>query len=252
MSTHDEIRELLGAFALDAVDDQAAVEIRAHLAQCTACATEVDQHHEMTAMLANTGGDAPAHLWARIEAQLETARPAGDAPTDRDEVAARRATRSAHRAARLRVRLLAAAAVVVLIAALAVQVVRLDDRVGVLQGASLQQQVARAAHRAIADPAAQHVVLDSSISGRLAVIAVLPTGAAFLVNDALPSLPPDRTYQLWGLVGSRLISLGLLGARPTAVSFDVGRLGLVTKYAITAERAGGVVQSTHQPVAVSA
>ena len=253
MSTHDEIRELLGAFALDAVDEQEAAEIRGHLATCTTCATEVDEHHEMTAMLANTGGDAPAHLWARIEAQLDSTSPAASAPTDGDELASRRAARSARRGATPRARLLAAAAVVVLIVALAVQVVRLDDRVGRLQGTTLQQQVSLAAHRALQDPAARHVVLDSSIAtGRLAEIAVLPTGRAFLVNDALPALPAGRTYQLWGLVGSRLISLGLLGARPSAVSFDAGSQGLVTKYAITSERAGGVVQSTHEPVAVSA
>jgi len=253
VSTHDEIRELLGAFALDAVDDQEAFEIRGHLATCTTCATEVDEHHEMTAMLANTGGDAPAHLWARIAAQLDSASPALSAPTNGDELASLRAARSARRGATPRVRLLATAAVVVLIAPLAVQVVRLEDRVGRLQGTTLQQQVSLAAHRALQDPAARHVVLDSSIAtGRLAEIAVLPTGTAFLVNDALPALPAGRTYQLWGLVGSRLISLGLLGARPSAVSFDAGSQGLVTKYAITSERAGGVVQSTHEPVAVSA
>jgi hypothetical protein len=254
--THDEFRELLGAFALDAVDEQESVEIRGHLSTCTTCAAEVDGHHEMTAMLANTGGEAPAHLWERIEAQLGTVpsreRTADSAgPPGRDDLVARRAARSA-RTTVLSVRLLAAAAVVALVAVLGIQVVRLENRVSGLQGANLQQQVARAAQRALADPAARHVVLDSANStNRLAEIAVLPTGAAFLVNDALPALPRDRTYQLWGLVGTRLVSLGLLGANPTAVSFETGGGGLVSEYAITAEHAGGVVQSTHLPVAVS-
>ena len=250
--THDEFRELLGAYALDAVDAQEATAIRSHLETCTTCATEVDEHHEMTAMLANSGGDAPAHLWERIEAQLvATARDAGASTAgseDLDELAARRSSR---RALSSRARLLGAAAVMLVVAALSVQVVRLENRAGG-QGGTPQQQVARAAQVALADRAALHVTLDSSTSAaQLAEIAVLPTGTAFLVNDALPALPADRTYQLWGLVGNRLISLGLLGAHPTAVGFDVGSRDLVTKYAITAERAGGVVQSANQPVAVS-
>jgi anti-sigma factor RsiW len=250
--THDELRELLGAYALDAVDEHEVIEIREHLAGCPACAAEVDEHHEITAMLANSGGDAPAHLWERISAQLATATP-GVARTTRDELAPRRAARSARGAAILRTRVLAAAAVLVVIAALAVQVVRLDNQVHGLQGASPDQQVAQAAQRALADDAAVRVAVDAPTSRtQLAQIAVLPSGAAFLVNDALPSLPADRTYQLWGLVGTRLISLGLLGAHPGAVSFDVGSRGLVTRFAITDERAGGVVRSTHPPVAESA
>jgi hypothetical protein len=249
--THDEIRELLGAFALDAVDQHEAAEVRAHLAVCPACAAEVDEHHEITGMLANSGGDAPAHLWERIEAQLETAPRAGS-PALRDDLASRRAPRSARATTGFGVRVIAAAAVVIVIAALSVQVVRLDGRAGVAQEGTPQQQIARAAQSALADPAALHVALDSATSSTpLAEIAVLPSGAAFLVNDALPNLPADRTYQLWGLVGSRLISLGLLGAHPTDVSFDVGSRGLVTRYAVTDERSGGVVQSTHQPVATS-
>jgi hypothetical protein len=248
--SHDEIRELLGAFAVDGVDDGEAAEVRAHLASCLECAAEVDTHHEVTAMLANSGGDAPSHLWERIKAQLGTSAPPGrsapaEAHAELDELAPRRSARSA-------ARLLATAAAVALIAVLVVQVVRLNDRVGQLQGSSPQQQVAHAAQVALRDPAAQHVALSATSSApRLAQVVVLPTGVAFLVNDALPSLPADRTYQLWGQVGTRLISLGLLGAHPTAISFDVGRAGLVTAYAITSERAGGVIQSTHDPIAAS-
>lgn len=257
MSDHDNIRELLGAYALDALDEHESIEVSAHLASCVACSTEIDEHHEITAMLANTGGDAPAHLWERIEAQLQlgTKVPGATAASPlvlADELAARRTLRGTQTRSVRRVVVAAAAAVVVLIGALAVEVGRLDDRVAHLQGATPQQQVARAAQGAFADPAAQHVVLAATTtSARLAQIAVLPTGAAFLVNDALPALPANRTYQLWGLVGDRLISLGLLGSDPSAVSFNAGGAGLVTRFAITAEHAGGVVQSTHQPVAVS-
>jgi anti-sigma-K factor RskA len=61
-------------------------------------------------------------------------------------------------------------------------------------------------------------------------------------------LPTDRTYQLWGVIGGKTISLGLLGPDPSVVPFSVAGDGSVQAFAITAEHAGGVVQSTNQPV----
>jgi hypothetical protein len=69
-------------------------------------------------------------------------------------------------------------------------------------------------------------------------------------GDGLTPLPSDRTYQLWGVVGSRTISLGLLGSHPGIVPFSVAGSTQVSAFAITDEAAGGVVSSTNQPVAV--
>src|SRR5712692_5602253 len=41
--THDEIQELLGAYALDALSPEEREEVGAHLATCTTCAEEVGQ-----------------------------------------------------------------------------------------------------------------------------------------------------------------------------------------------------------------
>jgi hypothetical protein len=35
------------------------------------------------------------------------------------------------------------------------------------------------------------------------------------------ALGPDRTYQLWGVIGDQVISLGVLGARPGVEPFTV-------------------------------
>ncbi len=90
-----------------------------------------------------------------------------------------------------------------------------------------------------------------SAAPTLAELVVLPSGSAYLVNSHLAPLPADKTYQLWGVIGGRAISLGLLGNQPSTVPFTIDTAATVSAYAVTAERAGGVVVSTHAPVAQS-
>ena len=61
--THAEIEELLGAYALDAVDPETAAVIARHLEECVRCSVEVAQHHEVAGMLANSGGAPSSAVW---------------------------------------------------------------------------------------------------------------------------------------------------------------------------------------------
>ncbi len=77
---------------------------------------------------------------------------------------------------------------------------------------------------------AMQTALDSSDSrqvtlrsedGSVQTEAVLDSqGHGFVAADSLPQLPSDRTYQLWGLIDGRAISLGVLGHRPGVASFS--------------------------------
>jgi anti-sigma factor RsiW len=249
---HDEIRELLGAYALDAVSESEAELVLSHLATCDECREEVGQHHEIAAMIANTGGEAPAHLWERIESRLDPRPVSRLAPIAELQVLDDARTRSTPARARPRrdLQWLGAAAAVILVIGLGAEAIQLQGRVGQLEGASPQQQVTRAAQTALRDPAASKVDLVSTSTERLAQIAILPSGAAFLLNDALPVLPHSRTYQLWAKEGDRLVSLGLLGSHPTAIAFEVGSAA-ISGFAVTDEHAGGVVHPTSPPIAVS-
>src|SRR5215212_7547374 len=73
--THADIEELLGAYALDAVDgdEQEAIEI--HLRECPRCRAEVADHREVAALLAHGGQPAPDGIWDRIVDSLEEAPP---------------------------------------------------------------------------------------------------------------------------------------------------------------------------------
>jgi hypothetical protein len=148
----------------------------------------------------------------------------------------------------------AVAAGLIVIAALGVQVARLDHRVGQLQTATAEPSISAAATSALVDTRAQHIELTAAhrSSPSLAEIAVLPSGSAFLVNRSLPDLGANRTYQLWGQVGHRVISLGVLGNAPRDIAFHVDPGVVIGWYAVTAEHAGGVVRTTHSPVAAGA
>ena len=147
----------------------------------------------------------------------------------------------------------AAAAVVALV--LGVQVHHLQQPGDALQ-ASPQLSAAERAALAVAvdqeDPAGRHPATGPAATPATIVLTAAGTGFVDRRHGrgGLARCLSDRTYQLWGVVGSRTISLGLLGPHPGIVPFSVAGTAPVTAFAITDEVAGGVVTSAHQPVAV--
>jgi hypothetical protein len=251
MNEHEEIAELLGAYALDAVDADEAATVEAHLAVCPRCAAEVAEHREVAAMLAHTGAPAPEGIWTRISASLEEAPPEMDLPmlssgrsrgevVDLAEERRRRAPRWLSGAA------VAAALVVV---ALVTGVVVSDDG----GGDDRSEQFAApdledVARRVMNDPDASRVVLRSPDGVLEAPVAIDVDGSGYLMGNTLPALDAAQTYQLWGIKGDLVVSLGVLGASPGVVAFHVG--DGVDALAITQEVTGGVVSSANPPFLV--
>ncbi len=105
--------------------------------------------------------------------------------------------------------------------------------------------VAEVAAAAAARPDARKVAMRSP-DGRLVADAVLlPDGTGYVVEANLPELPSDRTYQLWAVVGSSRISVGVLGRQVGPLAFRAA--ADVDAFAITNETAGGVIVSQQQP-----
>lgn len=50
--THEEVTELLGAYALDAVDEDERALVEEHLGLCARCRAEVQAHRETATLLA--------------------------------------------------------------------------------------------------------------------------------------------------------------------------------------------------------
>lgn len=190
------------------------------------------------------GGEAPTGVWDRIAAELEESPPPIAIERFRSGAPAvaggRRAVSS------LAVSLLAAAAVLV-IALLAVQVVAQDRRIERLANRSSTSGIDEAIAAASADPDARTVELASG-DGALQARVVLLDGRGYVVGGNLPALPAGQTYQLWAKSGDALLSVGVLGAKFDRTGFAVGVDPELL--AITAERSPGVLSSKNVPVVV--
>ncbi len=258
--SHDELAELLAAYALDAVDPGEAVLVEAHLGTCPRCAAELDAHRDVVGRLGDLGGDAPRELWDAIASQA-TVPPGVDTAvlTAADlAVADRDAGARPHRRAPRRRALAACAAVLagvvaLAIVAMAVRIGTLDGRVGSLRAVAEARGLTEAAQAALLDPAARRVALDGPHGeGMLAELVVVPGAHSFLVDSTLRPLGPSETYQLWAVRATGPVSLGLLGADPRVVPFVVGPRAGGGAFAITVEPATGSTAPSGHPVAVSA
>ena len=231
--THEEISELLGAYALDAVDPDEAAEVELHLRDCPRCRAEVADHRETAAFLAHAGADAPADVWDRIAGTIDVPAPVIPmAPRLGDR--ARRRGGSWSRG----VTLIGIAAALV-IAVLGLQVRSQDQRIDELAAELAASDGGFAA--AVSHEDAEMLELE----GDTAIPVVVSEGKAWLQAAALPELEEGRTYQLWGAAGDELVSIAVLGRDPGVISFDVEGYALL---AITEEVAPGVVKSANPPV----
>jgi anti-sigma factor RsiW len=248
MMSHDEALELLGAYALDAVDGEELQQLESHVDTCPRCRAELDTWREVAGALGQSVEPLPEGLWSSIVSRLPERPAEGESPPmphlvaqtaepPASPVPAPAAPRRRARAAVVAIAAVAAA----LVAALAVGLVRADDRASNLQAQSARQANASAVHTALATPGHQVVTLDSSSGAALASFVVVPDGRGYLLSSHLPVLSGDRTYQLWGIFGTRPISLGLLGPSPRQATFTMASSAAPSALSVTAEPAGGAV-----------
>ncbi|MGH9277754.1 MAG: anti-sigma factor domain-containing protein [Acidimicrobiales bacterium] len=249
--SHGEVQDLLGAFALDAVDDDEREAVARHLEGCRPCQAEVADHREVVSLMAAGFVPAPEGVWDRIASSLEEAPPAmrlGGVVSLDDERARRSAERERRRGPWAIAAAVAAVAAVAVVGVLGMRIIDTGNRVNDIADGLASEDVARLADAAARRTDAKTIALRSS-DGKLVEEAVLlPDGTGFLKGGNLPALPDNRTYQLWAVVGSNKISVGVLGSSvgPTAFRADAD----VSALAITDEVAGGVVESRQQPTVV--
>jgi hypothetical protein len=224
-----ELDELLGAYALDAVDDDEAERVEDYLRAEPRAAAEVRQHREVATMLAFTGTDAPDHVWERIERELDQSPPRPGAELAKVMAVDDRRSRRFGAVGPW----LAAAAAAVLVAVVAVVVV---DR-----AEAPADPIAEAFAQARDAPDAQTATLTAAGADTTAEGVVGADGRGFVDARPLPRLATGRTYQLWGVMAdtSDVISLGILGPEPALETFTVE--GDVVALAVTIESSPGVV-----------
>lgn len=232
--------ELLGAYALDAVDDDERQRVESYLAINPRAAAEVQDHREVATMLAYNGMDAPAGVWDRIESEIgmvasppppgpELARVmAFPQPTAGSNVSDRGRNWSAATPWALGV----AAASLLLVGAVGVFSLR-DD------GAGDPIEMAYSSALDDRDSVTTELVADGSDASAQGVID--QDGHGYLLATDLPTLPAGETYQLWGVLGGTgdVVSIGILGPNPELETFTIE--GVVDALAITIEQAPGVI-----------
>jgi anti-sigma-K factor RskA len=251
-----DLDSLLGAYALDALDAEDRARVDAYIERDATARAQVDDMRETAASLAllpDIAIDAPPEMWERIAQQIATdadaaaEAPAAGAQAEGDELAARRARRI-----RTRVTAVAAVAAAIAIVVLAAQVASLRNQLDNSRSGATAMAVAF--DRAAKAPGAREVGLRSDSGATLARVVLLPDGAGYLRGDKLERLPANQTYQLWAVTGSEtkptVVSAGVLGPDPSALGFHAS--GPVRAFAVTVEKAGGVVVSRNKPVAQGA
>jgi anti-sigma-K factor RskA len=231
----NELDELLGAFALDAVEPEEAERLEDYLRENPRARAEVEEYRETAAFLASAGAEAPLGLWDRIAEQIE--QPPEGQPAPLLDFRRRGGPRPVRRRRAQRAwSWVAAAAAVVAVAGLSVEVVRQQNRLDDLT-------LAQDALEVSLDPTAQHIDLSSTADGSLAMrLAVRADGETWIVGESLETQPGDREYQLWVLDSGTPVSVGVLGRSPEVSKFQFDVTG--RQYALSVEPEGGSPQPT--------
>jgi anti-sigma-K factor RskA len=236
--------DLLGAYALDAVSDEERRLVEQYLLVNPRARQEVEEHREVATMLAWTSMAAPDGVWDRIAASIDdevAPTPSGmladvmapSAPQQRAEVTRLddvRARRSKLRSMGSWALASAAAAVIAVVAVTVFDPQR-------TQPPPLSAAVDAA--RADRDSVVVDLVREDGLVGGEAIID--QEGHGFLIGSELPRLPDSQTYQIWGVIGEQVISLGVIGNSPEVALFpSTDGLSAVV---LTIEPAGGVVSN---------
>ncbi len=211
-----DIHALVGAYAVDALDDLERAAFERHLSECPACRAEVDGLREAASVIGGSvAQDPPTELRDRVPADIATVRP----------LPPHTAPPAAPPSRRLRPALAAAAAVAVIAVGGGVIVAEpwADD--------SSQQQLTAAEQVRAADDAEtyQRTLDDGAVA---TVIRSKSLNRAVLVTDEMPPAPEGKVYELWldheevGMVAAGLMENGqhevvLQGDPATAIGFGV-------------------------------
>jgi anti-sigma-K factor RskA len=235
--TATEMDELLGAYALDAVDADEREQIEDYLEENPRARAEVAEHREVAAMMSLAGGRAPDGVWDRIADTISTEVPPALRLAPVVPIESKRRSRWPAVLGSV-----AAAA----IAVLGLTVVRQGQEINDLNEAVAADALAVGAAEAMTDPNARLTALHTDDGVAMADVVVQPNGQGYLVPRTMPTLASDRTYQMWGVIGDEVISLGVLGNEPTVSAFSTDPN--VQSVLITDEVAGGVAVTQEVPV----
>lgn len=200
--SHEEIQELLGAYALGAVDGGERTMIESHTETCEPCRSELDAHRRLA--------DAFRRHATLVSPLANVASP-GTASDGDDPTPSRSVPRWAVP--------VAMAIMLLMLGGLFVQnEIRLERLESTMQRIELLDR----AQLATADPSAVVTTLRTPRNEPvLTVVSRAAGGESFAMNGALPPLADGQTYQLWRIGTDGVTAAVAMGRRPKAVVFQL-------------------------------
>lgn len=247
---HDaEIHTLAAPYAVHALPPQEVTLFEQHLAECSACRSEVDEIRETSARLAQAEAvSPPPALKDRVMTRIATIRPLP--PIVEPAAAPARAARGRARLAGWqrwwpRLALGAVAALVAVVAVLGGQLSSTRDQLD--RSRAIGEQM-----RALVAAPDFRVVRASKDGSTGTVVMARSMDTAVVIADGMGPAPADHTYELWTVVDGDMRPAGLLGTTHDGQlgPFTAHGLDGAAQLGITVEPAGGSEQPTSAPVMV--
>ncbi|GAA1477220.1 anti-sigma factor [Nocardioides aestuarii] len=235
MST--DIHALVGAYAVDALDDLERAQFERHLAECPACQAEVAGLQEAAGVMGSLATTPPpASLRDSVLAGITTVRPLPP------EVPMTSATAPAHSGrSRFRPRLLvAAAAAVIVVGGGATAIVQpwQDD--------SSQVQLS-AGDRVRAASDAETYTQSFPDGSKATLVRSRSQNAAVLTTVDMADAPTGSIYELWLIHDDQMVPAGLMNGGDHEVLLE-GDAASANGFGITVEPDGGSDAPTSDPI----
>lgn len=228
-----DVHALVGAYAVDALDDLERAAFERHLAECAECREEVASLREAAALIAETTtAEPPPELRDRVLAGIATVRPLPP------EVAP--PTHGRRRTARFLVAAAAAAVIGVGGVVVAQQPWEGDSTVEI----SMADQVLQA-------PDARESKLEFKDGSSATVTHSDSLGRSVIVTRDMAAPPAGKVFQLWyDQPGEGMVSAGVMPVQPDLRYVLEGDAATATAVGITVEPEGGSTAPSGEPIAL--
>ncbi|WP_026923185.1 anti-sigma factor [Glycomyces arizonensis] len=233
-----DVHTLIGAYALDAVDDAERRLVDRHLDECASCAQEAAELREAASRLADvTIAEPPPRLRERVLAEARRTRQ--EAPPDRPvepegPIASAERILRPRRLPRLR-RALAATALVVVIAFAGGAITWVVMQQYAESEVSESDRLAAVLEAADAEVSTE----DAVGGGQVTVVASASLDQAVVVVSDLAAVGEDRAYQLWLVNDEGPVSAGVMDPGDSSATMLVDGIDETDVMGVTEEPAGG-------------
>jgi hypothetical protein len=282
MNEQQRLDELLGAFALNAIDDDERAQVDAYLERSPRAAAEVSEHLYVAAALAGSVSEIPAPSFDRISAAIDALELAAQrttkpviAPTtspsiapltaaDTSSTAGATGTVIPMRRRRPVATWFTAVAAAAAIGALGFQNLQIGrdlktskvdlaaetkaktDLSSKLAASQAEASNALSVQRVMTSPGARIAPLTRG-SQPIGRVLLDSNGRGFLELNAGETLAAGQAYQLWGVQDKKVISLGVMKSGLNAMPLSAA--GEWSQFVLTVESLPGVVSSDGPAVA---